>query len=108
MSFILIDTDNTSKHYTQTTQLDGVEYLLEFIWSDRESCWYLNISDQDGNQLACLVRLIVSWSLLRRFSDARLPPGALFCLDLSNTNVDIQAMSDLGTRVSLIYAEAGT
>lgn len=108
MSYLVIDTTTaaTSTYFDQLTQLDGVQYLLNFWWSDRESAWYLGIYDQDENPLALGVRLNVSWLLLRRFTNTALPPGALFCLDTSGTDTDIAVPSDLGQRVLFMYVTA--
>jgi hypothetical protein len=99
-----IDTDPVSLLYEQTTQLDGIEYLMSFLWADRESAWYLSIYDQNQNQIALCIRLVVSSPLLKRFVDPRLPPGLLFCCDMTGNGVDIEESTDLGTRVLLAYA----
>lgn len=99
-------TSGGSLFYNQLTQLDGLEYLLEFIWSARETCWYLNIYDQNSNPIALFIRLVVTSSLLTRFVDPVTPPGVLFCLDTSGTNTEIATPDDLGARVLLIYVTA--
>ncbi len=79
---------------------------MHFYWSDRESCWYLDILDQDNNELAMGVRLVVNFPVLRRFTDPRLPAGVLVAADMSCTNTDIEASTDLGSRVLLTYITA--
>jgi hypothetical protein len=108
MSYLVIDTDSaaTDTYWDQLTQLDGREYLLRFRWMDRRSVWSLNIYDQDENPLALGIVLKVSWPLLRRFQDPRLPPGLLMCLDTSGKDLDPRAATDLGTRVILMYTTA--
>lgn len=103
---LFIDNDTTELYYEQITQLDGLEYLMRFLWSDREGCWYLGIYDQNNNPIALGIRLIVSWSLLRRFIDPRLPSGVLMCVDLSGQDIDIRESGDLGARVKLTYITA--
>ena len=103
---IRIPTDSTLDAFEQTTQLDGREYLMRFMWMARESCWWLNLYDQDETPLALGVRLVVSWSLLRRFVDPRLPPGMLIVVDLSRTDQEIADQSELGERCVLMYADA--
>jgi hypothetical protein len=103
---IVIDTNTTALAFDQLAQLDGVEYLLDFEWEDRESCWYMNIFDQDQNPLAYGIKLVINTPLLRRFRDPRLPKGLLFCGDLSESETDIAAPGDLGNRVPLVYLTA--
>lgn len=115
MAFQIIDTSGAqtsllpataqvSWGFTQITQLEGAEYVFQFYWNWRESCWYLSIFDQDQNALCLGIKLVVSWSLLRKFrSLPNIPPGALFCMDQTGVGTDIQAATDLGVRVALVY-----
>lgn len=103
---LVINTESSSAFFEQFTQLDGIEYLLRFKWSDREGCWYLGIYSQNGDPIAVGVRLVVSWPLLRRFRDPRTPPGILVCVDTSERGQDIIAATDLGSRVLLMYVPA--
>lgn len=103
MAFLILDTDPDSLNYVQTTQLEGVEYVMHFYWSTREDCWYLDITDQEANELAMGVRLVVNWPVLRRFVDPRLPLGILTAIDMSGAGLDIEASTDLGSRVILFY-----
>lgn len=90
----------------QLVQLDGVEYLLRFVWAPREQAYYLSLLDQDENPLALSIRLNINAPLLRRFRDPRLPPGSLLCVDLSDRGAEITQPSDLGQRVILAYVTA--
>lgn len=103
MSILQIDNDPSLTYYDEIVQLESLEYLLEFSWSDRESAWYCNIYDQDENQLAMGIKLLLNVDLLRRFTDSRLPHGKLICIDSGGTNADIAKSSDLGDRVLLMY-----
>jgi hypothetical protein len=115
--YSLIDTEaaETDTLFEQSVQLDGREYLLRFIWSTRETCWYVNFYDQDFNGLALGIKLVL-WGqtesikdqpgLLRRFQDPRIPPGKLLCSDLSDKSMDIVSKEELGSRVVLLYISA--
>lgn len=100
---IVIDNDTDALLYDQLTQLEGFEYLLRFIWSDRERAWYLNMYDQDENPIALGIRLVCGVSLLRTFVDPRLPPGLLFVTNLTGTDADLSQPSDLQTNFPLCY-----
>ena len=105
VSFLVIDTTTaaTSTYWDEIIQLDGVQYIFEFFWSDRESCWYMSILDQSQNYMATGLRLNVSWPLLRRFQNPALPQGLLYCLDTTGTGTEIRVPSDLGQGVLLMY-----
>lgn len=105
MSLLQLDVSGaqTLLYFDQLTQLEGVEYLLTFLWSDRESCWYVGIGDQDGNPIAQGIRLVLGASLLRRFTDTRLPPGRLALVDFTGTGLDLTQPTDLGVGYQLMY-----
>jgi hypothetical protein len=100
---ILIDTDTDALQFDQLTQLEGFEYLLQFMWNDQDLGWYMNLGDQDGNQIASGVRLVCGVSLFRKFTDPRLPPGVFTVENFSGTDADIAAPSDLQGNFSLVY-----
>jgi hypothetical protein len=109
---ILIDmnTDALNDPYPefdQLTQLEGAEYLLEFVWSPLESAMYMNVCDQDGNQIASGIRLVCGVSLLRKFNDSRLPPGDFLVVNMAETDVDPSAATDFdaanGGNFPLVY-----
>jgi len=103
MTMIELPVDTTTTANEEILQLEGVEYLFRFYWLDRSSVWVLNIYDQDENELALGLRLVVNVSLFGRFQDTRLPPGMLLCSDLSGADEDPRVITDLGTRVILAY-----
>ena len=93
--------------YTMTVALDGSDYLFEFRYNQRETCWYFDISLSDGTVLVRGVKVVCSYPLLRRFADNRLPPGTL--MGVSNTDDrSPPTLLELGEdkRVTLIYFSA--
>ena len=106
MAYTFLPTDSSSTYYQQGVTLDGLEYLVDFLWADREGCWYISLADQDENPVAGWIKLVVNVSLLRRFRDDRLPSGVLFCVDMTGQSQDIAAPGDLGARVPLVYVTA--
>jgi hypothetical protein len=103
MAYQFIPTDSSSLFFEQQTQLEGLQYILRFWWSNREGCYYLGIYDQGANAIATGIKLVVSWPLLRRFQDPRLPAGVLGCVDMTGMGEDIAVPTDLGDRVKLFY-----
>ena len=106
MSLLVLDTGtaSTATWWDMIVQLEGLQYIFEFLWSDRETCWYLNISDQGDNALATGIKLTVSWPLLRHFVvNPALPQGTLFCQDMTGNSDDIASPEELGQRVLLMY-----
>lgn len=100
---LVVPTTSAFPDYTQRTSLDGREYILRFIFNEREQRWYLDFFDGDETPLALSLKLVANWNLLRRETDERLPPGELYAIDLSGTsNEDVP--TDAGTATLLQIA----
>lgn len=93
--------------YTMTTVLDGADYLFEFRYSQRESCWYFTISLTDGTALVSGVKVVCNRSLLTRFANIQLPKGVLVAM-ATGPDASPPGLTELGAgkRVELIYASA--
>lgn len=94
--------------YLETVQLDGISYVLSFLFNFRERNWYFTISTPAGVVLAAGIKVISNRSLLRGQVDDVLPPGDLVAL-VSDPNDDSPpALADLGKakRVELLYLDA--
>lgn len=89
---------------TQRVVLSGREYILSFYWNEFEAKWYLDVSTNEGEALILGVKLAMGVNLLRRVTDARRPPGPLFLIDPSGSDVD-PGLRDLGKRVQLLYVD---
>ncbi len=65
--------------YSQRTTLEGREFLLQFIYNQRENVYYLTIRQTDNTVIKAGIKVVTNWPLLRRYKyDARLPPGELY------------------------------
>lgn len=92
--------------YRQRTVLDGVEYVLDLRWSQREARWYLDLRSSSGALLVGGIKLVVNWPLLYRFRGiAGLPPGELMAADVRPTPTDPR-LAELGDVVQLVYGRA--
>jgi hypothetical protein len=82
----VVPTDATgAPFYSQTTTLEGVQYLLTFSYAQREGAWYLSVADANGVDIYNGMKLVCSGPsgpipLLWRCKDPRRPPGDLFVL----------------------------
>lgn len=105
MAIRVINTPQNIPFFTQRTTLDGREYLLTFDWNQREQKWYLSIADQDEVPIVSSIKLVANFPLTHLLVDSRSPPGELFAMDTSGNGLD-PLLSDLGTRVLLLYMDA--
>lgn len=97
-------------YYNQRTNLDGVDFQLDFQWSVREARWYLSIRDTLGELLAGPSKLFVNWPVFyRRGQRSGMPAGEIWCMSLGPSD-DPPGLNELGQgrRCDLNYFSAGT
>jgi hypothetical protein len=61
--------------------LDGVMYRFRLKYRERYDCWDLQIAESDGSIIIDGIRVTEGIDLLYPYSDPRLPPGELICVD---------------------------
>lgn len=91
---------------TQQSDLDGVTYTFRFRFSERDSCWHMDLRTLDDEPVALSVRLVTGFPLLRRVVSELRPPGQLVMLDLVGGDADCTTLEDFGERFGLFYIEA--
>lgn len=106
MSILSVPTSD-DPFYTQVSDLDGTDFILEFRYNQRENAWYFGVSLTDTTRLVSGVKVVCDVDLLGRFSDNRLPPGKLMAV-ANEQNDTVPGMGELGVdrRVTLVYVEA--
>lgn len=91
--------------YTQSTIIDGREYLLRFFWNQRNGTWYMDLRDQDESPIVTGLPLVLGASLVKYVTDSRLFNGALIAIDLTGLHAQPN-IDELGDRVRLYFIEA--
>jgi hypothetical protein len=108
-SYIPTSPDETN--YSITTTLDGTVYLLTFKYSERESCYYLDLALADGTLLVAGKKVVCAVSLFRRQRyNPLVPQGALYVTPGGGVGQD-DGPPDIGElaqgrRCALFYATA--
>lgn len=102
MSVLVIPTSPDAPFYSQTSQLEGVDYGLVFVYNQRENAYYLSIETIEGEALVKGIKLVCSVPLTEHLRDARLPPGVLLVTS-SDANTDPPGLGELGERCQLTY-----
>jgi hypothetical protein len=91
---------------TQRVQLDGIVYTLRVYWSQRCSCWHMDMSDVDGTPILSGLRLVTGFPLLYRYHHLAVPAGELFFFD-ERDQAARPTLEDMGERFRLYYVDAG-
>ena len=101
-----IEVETNRPRFTERVSLDGVTYRLTFRWNDRAPAWLVDIASEDGTMVVSGRRLAVNNLLTRQFRHLpALPPGHMMAFDTTLRASD-PGLTDLGTRVIMLYAEA--
>lgn len=113
---IRIPTSTTLPAYSQTTTLDGRNYLFSFAFNEREGTWFVSLADADGVPIVEGEKVIVQLPLFSLVTDPRRPPGVMMAIDTTAPETDYSAevktlaqdpgLFELGTRVKLVYFPA--
>jgi len=102
MANLFIPLNNKSPNFEQVVTLDGVDFVLVFLWNDRSSSWYMETRDTDRNPLAAFRKIVCDIPFIVMDTTAGLPAGQLwfFTRDGSGTR---PGLLDLGQNVQLAY-----
>jgi hypothetical protein len=106
-SIYTIPLSQSQSWYEQSVVLDGVEYRLRLMWSERERRWYLDVMLADGTLLAAGRKIVADQDVLGWMSSDDRLPGMLLAVDMTGAQTDPD-LRDLGTRVLLYYLDAET
>jgi hypothetical protein len=86
-------------------QLDGETFNFAFHWNERESSFYVDISDVDNVPIISDRKIVADWPLLARVVDERRPLGEIYCVDLVGTG-EPPSLDELNKRIVLLYFDA--
>lgn len=89
--------------YDQRTQLEGVEYLLQFRYNLRRELWTFSILALDGTDILTGQTIHVGIALNRRAVGG--PPGIFMALSETD-DIASPMFDELGLRVKLCYLSA--
>lgn len=110
MAMQVIPVNEDADFYVIRTTLDGQQYTLDFLWNDRDSGWWLTLSDVNEVPIWSGRLRVGFWDLLAFCPNPSKPPGAFLAFDplqpATDGGPDI-GRGELGTRVLFTYVEAG-
>ncbi len=102
---LILPIDSAFPSYRLSTAIDGVQYIVDVRWNERDEAWYLDLLSSDGDPIKHGMKIALGTKLGRRCVDPRFPTGAIIARDLTGNGNDA-GRYDLGTRVQLRYYSA--
>ncbi len=100
MSFVIPTLTDGTEAYDQRTQLDGVEYSLQFRYNFRRELWTFSVVALDGTPLLMGQTVHVGIVLNRRAVGG--PPGLLLAISETD-DIASPGLTELGERIKLCY-----
>lgn len=99
-----INTSISESNYEQLVALDGEDFILRFLWNERDSHWYLTIRDSSGIDIATGFKIVADVPFAVHVASGMMPHGQLWIIDTTLAGVD-PGLRDIGGRVLLIYVD---
>jgi hypothetical protein len=98
------ETEGATPFFSERVTLGTRDYVLRFLWNQREAKWYLSIADQSGVAIVSGLKVVADFPINRLVVDDRAPAGTIMAMDLSGEGRD-PGLVDLGRRVLLIFVD---
>ena len=89
--------------FEQRTELDGVDYVFRFVFSERRQVWTFSMTGPDDEQVIGGQTIQLGVNFLRRSTAVVKPPGLLFAFSNDIEDRTPPGLGELGTRVDLVY-----
>ena len=88
--------------FIENVTLDDIILNFKFVWNGRDNAWYMNISDSVNSPILQGIKIINSWELIIRFTDIRLPQGAILVVSLRGDE-QVIGRDDMVDNYKLVY-----
>lgn len=107
MARLQIPIDTTQPFHQFFLDLEQVVYQFTFKENQRSGRWTFDMGLEDGTPIVQGIPIVVMSSLIEQHKDSRLPPGEIWCVDLTGQNIE-PVTGSFGSTHLLIYEESGT
>jgi hypothetical protein len=89
--------------YQLRAELEGVSFLIDMHWNERQAAWLMSLATDDGTALVHGVTVVCNRLLLRRYKyRTGMPAGDLMAMDPTR-ETDTPGYDQLGTTIQLVY-----
>ena len=88
--------------YRFTTELDAVNYVLDFRWNTRAEAWFMDVLREDESPIRSSIKMMLGAVQGSEEQGEDFPPGDFVLEDASGAEIDA-TLDDFGVRVFLYY-----
>lgn len=94
-----------SSRFAYDIELAGELFRLYFSWNARETAWYMDIQDQNENNILTGIKMVPNYRLLEQYrAYAALPDGDFVVWDLNQNPITGGITFDnMGKRYQLLF-----
>lgn len=82
--------------------LDNIVLNFKFLWNGRDEAWYMDILDSVNSPILQGIKIVNGWELIARFTDTRLPQGALIIVSLKGDQ-EVIGRNDMIEDYKIVY-----
>ena len=101
--FIVPTFQDVSSRYIIETELNNEVFRLLFDWNARAECWYMDIRNQDDENILTNIKLVPDYVLIRQYSNDDLPKGDFYVADQEDSDEKIITFDNFGIRFNLLF-----
>jgi len=88
--------------FKQNVILDDVQYTLKFDYNGRGDFWSMSFWTLDDELICGGLKVVLNYELIRLYKGYGLPPGEMYALDTTDTEVDVDR-DNFGHNVQILY-----
>ena len=97
----------TDGNFSFQVELDGVVFLMVFLFNQRAGVWYFDLLTEAGVPIRRSIKLTTGWQWLRQVQRIGRPAGELLALDTTQSGL-LATFDTLNDTIQFIYEEAAT
>jgi hypothetical protein len=89
-------------NYRFGTTLGGEPFLIDILWNERDSAWYMSILSEDEQLISSGLKLVLGGPIGDNDATLLFPPGHFYLFDSTGSGTD-PTFEDIGIRVNLYF-----
>jgi hypothetical protein len=106
MSVLILPVSSEFNSQVFTVELESVIYEIRLRYNTRAAIWKMDIAKEDGTKMLSGIPVFSNSSITSQYANVDLPPGVFMAFDTEGEAKDPDN-TDFGSRVKLLYQEAG-
>lgn len=103
MALLTIPLQNDIGNFNERLTLDGVDYVLDFLYNSRLDRWFMSIKDADEVVLVDRIKVNKDLNWLLQFQYKAIPQGDMLAFNFEDA--EEPNLNNFGGSVNILYQE---